>query len=119
MNLWDWVWIGLGVVVGVLAVVPGGRQPAQGSAKPTALGWSVLGFGLITALLSALATWGQGGSEQLPRIFAGGVATLIAGIGAIVKRERHWPTWAGLAIGVCSAAFWGLFLVAFILKPQG
>jgi len=122
MSPWDWAWIGFGVVAGVLAIVVGGRQVAKGSEKPekpTSLGWSVLGLGLITVVLAALAMWGEGGSEQLPRIFAGGVATLIAGLGAIVKRDRHWPTWTGLVIGVLPAGFWGLFLAAFLLRPQG
>ena len=46
---------------------------------------------------------------------AAGVATLIAGIGAVVKRDRHWPTWTGLAIGGIPTLFWALFALGHLL----
>jgi hypothetical protein len=122
MNAWDALSIGLGIAAGILAIVVGGRNPTKVSekpSKPTLLGWSVLAFGLTTVILAALAMWGAGGSEQVPRIFGGGAATLIAGIGAIVKHDRHWPTWAGLGIGVLSAGIWVLFVAVFLLGARG
>lgn len=92
------IWIGIGAVVGALAVLLGGRgtpaSPAR-PAKPTMLGWSALALGLLTVVLSFLVT--GGGSSRVFWVIGAGIAALIAGIGAVVKRDRHWPTWTGLA----------------------
>lgn len=104
------LWIGLGVLVGVVALVVG-RRPASGEAGgrggPTVLGWTVLGLGALTLVLSFLVT--GGGSGRLVWPIAAGVATLVAGIGAIVRRDRRWPTWVGLVVGVVPLLFWATF----------
>ena len=55
------VWVGLGVATGVVAVVFAGRDLALESgkpAKPTALGWCVLAFGLVSLVLALMVTGG-------------------------------------------------------------
>jgi hypothetical protein len=109
------VWLGLGVVAGFLAIFYGGRGLSGESgkpAKPTALGWCVLAFGLASLVLALMVT--GGGSDRVTWTFAAGIATLIAGIGALVKRDRHWPTWTGLAIGGIPALFWALFALGHL-----
>jgi hypothetical protein len=111
----DFVWLGLGIVAGVLAIVFGGRGISRGSdrpAKPTAVGWCVLAFGLISLALALMVT--SGGSWTW--VSGAGLATLIAGIGALVKRDRHWATWTGLVIGVVPALFWALFALGYLLE---
>jgi hypothetical protein len=110
------VWLGLGVVAGYVAIVYGGRDFARESgkpAKPTPLGWCVLAFGLVSLVLALMVT--GGGSDRVTWTFAAGIATLIAGIGAVVKRDRHWPTWTGLAVGGIPALFWALFALGYLL----
>lgn len=115
-HLWMALILALGVAAGVLAVVFGGRRFATGSgkpARPTALGWCVLAFGLVPPLLMLLV--GREGSDLLAWIWAAGLAALIAGAGALVKRDRHWPTWAGLALGVPVSLFWALFALSYVV----
>jgi hypothetical protein len=110
------VWLGLGVGAGLLAIVFGGRgAPGESERppKPTALGWCVLVFGLVSLVLALMVT--GGGSGRVAWTLAAGVATLIAGIGALVKRDRHWPTVTGLAIGGIPALFWALFALGYLL----
>ena len=109
--------LGLGVAAGVLAVRFAGRGLPAGvgagtSTKPSALGWCVLAFGLVPPLLMFFV--GRAGSDVLPWIWAAGLAVLIAGVGAVVKRDRHWPTWAGLVLGVPVALFWALFALSYL-----
>jgi hypothetical protein len=110
------VWLGLGFMAGLLAIVYGGRglsrEPGK-PAKPTALGWCVLAFGLVSLVLALMVT--GGGSDRVTWTLAAGIATLIAGIGAVVRRDRHWPTWAGLVIGGIPALFWALFALGYLL----
>ncbi len=113
--LWTALILALGVAAGVLAVALGGRRLVTGSgkpARPTVLGWCVLAFGLVPPLLMLLV--GRQGSDLLPWIWAAGLAALIAGVGAVVKRDRHWPTWAGLVLGVPVSLFWALFALGHL-----
>lgn len=109
--------LGLGVAAGVLAIRFAGRGLPSGagagtSAKPSALGWCVLAFGLVPPLLMFFV--GREGSDVLPWIWAAGLAVVIAGVGAVVKRDRRWPTWAGLVLGVPVALFWALFALGHL-----
>lgn len=112
--------LGLGVAAGILAVVLGGRRLVTASDKPrrpTALGWCVLAFGLVAAVLMPLV--GRAGSDLLPWIWAAGLAAVIAGVGAVVKRDRHWPTWAGLVLGIPVSLFWALFALGHLFEGGG
>lgn len=111
----DFLWIGLGAAAGVLAVVIGGRDLSRGAgkaAKISALGWCVLIFGAVSLMLALLVTSGASWTW----VMGAGIAVLIAGIGALVKGDRHWPTWTGLAIGVVPALFWALFALGSLLE---
>lgn len=113
----EFIWSGLGLVAGVLAIVIGGRglsREPEKPRKPTVLGWIVLEFGVISLVLALLVT--GGGSERVAWTFGAGIATLVAGIGALIKKDRHWPTWAGLVIGVIPALFWALFALGYLLE---
>ena len=110
----DFVWLGLGIAAGALAIVFGGRSSSRGSGKrkPTALGWCVLAFGVISLALALMVT--SGGSWTW--VSGAGMATLVAGIGALVKKDRQWPTWVGLVIGIVPALFWALFALGYLLE---
>jgi hypothetical protein len=110
--------LGLGVATGVLAIRFAGRGLPVGadagtSAKPSALGWCVLAFGLVPPLLMFFV--GKAGADLLPWIWAAGLAVLIAGVGAVMKKDRRWPTWAGLVLGVPVALFWALFALGHLV----
>ena len=114
----DYIWLVLGVVAGFVAIAVGGRSLAGQSGKsvkPTPLGWCVLVFGLVSLGLALIVTSGVG---ALAWALAAGTATLIAGVGALVKGDRHWPTWTGLAIGVIPALLWALFALGYLLDPN-
>ena len=122
-NLWLGIFIGLGVVAGVLAIVYGGRGLSRASgepAKPTALGWCVFAFGLVSLGITAwgLLVFDSGPEttvEPFPLLCGAGVAILIAGIAALVKRDRHWPTWTGLAIGLPAPLAVGVFALGYVV----
>ena len=42
-------------------------------------------------------------------------AAVIIGVGAVLRRDRRWPTWVGLAAGVIPAVFWIAFVVGNLL----
>jgi len=57
----NFIWIGVGAVVGALAVLRSGPVLPASTArpsKPTMLGWSALALGLLTVALSFLVTGG-------------------------------------------------------------
>jgi hypothetical protein len=39
-------------------------------------------------------------------------------IGALVKRDRHWPTWVGLCVGALPALFWVAFMLGEVFGPR-
>lgn len=110
----------LGIVVGVIVLAVAGRGATRGpgpAPKPTALGWSAFGFG-VAALAAAglmLTKLMTAAGPQVSISLA--AATLVISIGALARRDRHWPTWIGLCLGAVPAAFWILFVVAEVIGP--
>ena len=98
------------------------RKPDEGepTQKPTALGWWTLALGLIAVSAFALAAWLTPGSNfegaalwNISIAFA--FAAVVVGAGTLKRRDRHWPTWAGLVAGLAPAIFWILFAAGNIL----
>ena len=122
----------VGLLLGVGAVALLGRRidSANPSERPSALAWTGLGFGVVATLgvpSGLLMPWAaetlgfsMSTVPALPAwitiVFA--FASIVAAIGAYVKRDRHWPTWAGIVIGGLPVLFWVWFLVAEIVTPH-
>ena len=114
------------VVVGVLEL--GRRTGVAWFGKVP--GWvslvcGVLGVAAIAAPMvqSALAPDGVDTiGRDAPWVFQAsmvlGLAGLIAGVYALVRRDRTWRTWVGVVTGGLVAAFWLLFLLGEILSPH-
>jgi len=111
---------GVALALIILAATRPKAAPAEEpSSRPKALGWSVLVLGLIGLATFAFgALRSTGGPVYLTSIMCG-YAALIAGIGALLRGERHWPTWVGLVASVVPALFWIVFLIGNIVSPAG
>jgi hypothetical protein len=108
----------------ILAVVR--RREPEGigaTRKPTALGWCTLAFGLtaVTAFVVAALLQPRGnnsgnsglGLNLISITFA--FAAVVVGVGSLLRRDRLWPTWAGLVAGLAPAVFWIAFAAGNIL----
>ncbi|MBN2387859.1 MAG: hypothetical protein JXB85_12645 [Anaerolineales bacterium] len=112
-----------GIVVAAILLAVTRRREAQAgepALRPAALSWWTLSLGLIAgvafALAAVLTPTGNSPAFLLWNIsIAAGVATAAAGIGAILRRDRRWPTWVGLAAGLAVAAFWFVFAAGNLL----
>lgn len=101
----------------VLIITRRGRPVAGRAApSPTALAWWTLAFGLLAAIPFALTIMWTVPSNSVGRglnlisiTFA--FAAVVIGIGNLVRRDRHWPTWIGLITGLIPALFWTAFAV--------
>lgn len=101
------------LVVGVLVVIAVRRRSGSASetSHPTLLGWSTLALGLIAVAMFVLAATGPRGAAVYLTSIASATAAVVMGIGALSSRDRHWPTWVGLAIAVVPALGWVAFAV--------
>jgi hypothetical protein len=108
----------LGILIAAI-ILTVTRRPTQrmvdSAPKPTLLGWITLGFGLIAtmALVLGMSLSSQPNDAGLGAFLlsiALGFAAVVISIGAIIRRELHWLTWVGLAIGLFPAIFWIIFL---------
>lgn len=90
-------------------------RPAGASAGPSALGWLTLAGGIAAAAAFAVGVFIDSEMGGYLASIACATATVIIGIGAILRHDRFWPTWAGLAIGVIPAMFWIIFVVGNVL----
>jgi peptidoglycan/LPS O-acetylase OafA/YrhL len=117
----------LSVVIGILLavillVLLRRRGPAAGEAaiKPTPMRWGVFACGLLALLtLAAAWAWPRVPAETvaarpfgLSVVFT--VATVILGGVSLARRDRGWPTWAGLIAGLIPAVFWLIFAAGYI-----
>jgi hypothetical protein len=98
------------------------REPEVGgpASKPTTLGWWTLAFGLTAITAFAMAAWlTPGGNTHGLGLWlisiAFAFAAVVVGVGTLMKRDRHWPTWVGLVAGLAPAVFWIAFAAAHIL----
>lgn len=101
--------------------------PTGPAPHPTMPGWAALVFGLIglAALAIPLVTsWvapyaGVGTAWNLPLLplasIAFGLTGSIVGIYALLRHDRNYPTWVGLAASGLVVGFWMYFLVASLL----
>jgi hypothetical protein len=119
-------------VVATLVVIVflevGRRSGRPGFAKVS--GWlsfvcGVLGVVAVATPMvqSALAPDGVDSvGKNAPWIFQAsmilGLAGLIAGVYALVRRDRTWRTWVGLVAGGLVTGFWLLFLLGELLSPH-
>lgn len=121
-----------GVILGALVLMFAGRgiltqgAPPQ---KPTLLGWLAFALGVFALCVSALGLalpaiatalgWDPSGVPSFPLLsILSAVAAVTAGIGALAKRDRHWPTWVGLVTGAIPVLFWIAFIIAEIVSPH-
>ncbi|HOG78840.1 MAG TPA: hypothetical protein PK454_03715 [Anaerolineaceae bacterium] len=118
------------VVIGILLavillVLLRRRGPAAGEAaiKPTPMSWVIFACGLLALLTLAVAwAWPRVPAETvaarpfgLSVVFT--VATVILGGVSLARRDRRdrgWPTWAGLIAGLIPAVFWLIFAAGYI-----
>lgn len=113
-----------GLVIGSLVLVTARwRQPAAtAGAKPSALGWWSLAFGLgavATFALAALGSGGEGGAGVLVYWVSNALAlaAVVVGVGAWLRRDRQWPTWGGLVGGIAPVLFWLVFAIGHLVLP--
>ncbi len=115
-------------IVVVVVLELGRRSGATGFAKVS--GWlsfvcGVLGVVAVATPMvqSALAPDGVDSvGKAAPWIFQAsmvlGLTGMIAGVYALVRRDRTWRTWVGLVTGGLVTAFWLLFLLGELLSPH-
>lgn len=102
-----------GIVLAVLrAREPGSAGPP---ARPTVLGWTTLAFGVAAAGAFASAILLEAEIRGFLASIACASAAVIIGVGAVLRRDRRWPTWVGLAAGVVPGVFWIAFAVGNIV----
>lgn len=113
----------LGILLAAIVLVFTRRQggDAGPSPAPSALGWWTLGLGLAALAAFALSVLGPRTEDirwlaiLLPNLsIALGPAAVVAGAGALMRRERHWPVWVGLIAGLVPALFWILFAAGYL-----
>lgn len=102
-----------GTLLAAIILAVARREPqVQGpTSKPTTLGWWTLTFGVTGLMAFALAGW-QTPNGNYPGLglwlisIASSFAAVWVGVGALIGRDRHWPTWVGLAAGLTPAVIW-------------
>lgn len=113
----------LGLLLGAIVLVVTRRGTAVGgepAQKPTVLGWWTLALGLAAATTFAVGI-GLAAGRSLGLLLASiacAFAGTVIGIGSIMKRDRHWPTWVGLVGSLMPAVFWIAFAAGEILGPK-
>lgn len=122
----------VGLLLGGGAYVILGRRidPENPPQRASALAWTAMGLGLIALLMVLAGLIGPalasvlGPGARVVRAFPAALsitfafAAVVAAVGAIVKHDRRWPTWAALALGGTPAVFWIAFAVGELLFPH-
>lgn len=101
-------------------------DPENPSGRPSALAWAGFGFGLIAFLIvaSGLIFSRMGldlgrGVAISPAVSIGlAFAGVVDGVGAWMKGDRHWPTWAAFGVAGLPALFWVVFAVGELVVPH-
>jgi len=110
----------VGILAGTIVLIAVGRgitTQAGPPPKPTALGWCAFAFGIVALVAGGLMLTRLIRFSIAPLSIALAVASMVVVIGALVKRDRHWPTWVGLGLGAIPFLFWVAFLVAELVGP--
>ncbi|HEY5903844.1 MAG TPA: hypothetical protein VIU39_14930 [Anaerolineales bacterium] len=108
-----------GIVIGVVILNLARSRGAAADANPGLPAWLTLGLGLVALGSFALATWLSGTSGEpavlwwLSMLCA--LAAVVAGVGLVIRRDRRWPVWLGLAAGLIPAVLWLAFTVGEIM----
>ena len=108
---------GAGVVLAVFRTRE--PRPAGASARPSALGWLTLASGIAAAAAFAVGVFTDAGMGGYLASIACAAAAIMIGSGAILRHDRLWPTWVGLAAGVIPGVFWIAFAVGNMLGLGG
>lgn len=106
----------LGLVVGGVALALVWRFSPRGSKEdpPRPLGWAALAAGIVALACTALLF----ADLEAGFSIAAAAAAIVLVIGALVRRERHWPTWVGLGTGAAPVLFRVLFVAGEVLSPH-
>lgn len=120
--------VAAGVVVGALILLDSRHV---GDANPsTAPGWVSLVcgvLGVLAVVTPMIDSWlaedgvdrvGQVAPWLFPASMSLGLVSVASGIYALVRRDRSWRMWAGLATGGLVMAFWLLFVVGEFVSPH-
>ena len=110
----------LGIVIGVVVLLLAGRAVSRHVAEPgkaTTIGWSALWLGLAALVAGALMMAKITPLLDARTSIALTSAALVVGFGAAFKRDRHWPTWVGLAAAAIPGLSWIFFVVAEFVGP--
>jgi hypothetical protein len=104
-----------GILLAIIVLAVTRREPeVSGPAPPSRyLGWYTLVFGLAAVTAFVIGLWVRasgnlsGMADWLLNLsIALAFAAVWVGVGALRRRERHWPTWAGFVAGLAPAIFW-------------
>ena len=112
----------LGLILGFILLSVTQRAKSTGdtpSAKPAWPVWLILALGAISAVI-----FGAGFARMvdLPGIFiifviTLPVATVVLGVGSLIRGERRWPVWIGLILALLPVLFWIYFVIGEITGP--
>ncbi len=102
---------------GIVLVVCRAREPGpvDPAARSALLGWLTLAFGVMAIIAFVSGILREAGGGGYLASIACASAAVIIGVGGVLRRDRRWPTWVGLAAGMVPAVFWIVFAVGNIL----
>ncbi len=108
----------IGIVIGVMALRLTRSSHAQpGVGGVTSLGRLVLTFGTVAAVTLAVAIAASDGTLLYLVSILAGSAAVVMGVGALVRHERLWATWAGLVLGGIPSILWFVFAIGSMMSP--
>ncbi len=99
--------VGIAIAVVLLVVTRGVHESTSG--------WISLALGASTAIVLGMGFALASTFPLFPLSIALGFATVIFGVGNLVRGNRHWTVWVGVVLGVLGAGFWLLFLAGELL----
>jgi hypothetical protein len=87
-------------------------------AKPTPLGWTAYGAGILALGALVLMMAGSGFRIAVQASIGLTAAAMLLSIGALVRRDRRWPTWVGFGASMVPALFWIVFVAGEFTNPH-
>ena len=114
----------IGILLAAVVLVVDRRLEAAevGSApKPSVLGWCTLAFGVTAVTAFVVSPWlalrGSDSGSALNLVStAFASASVLVGVGTLLRRDRRWPTWVGLVAGLVPAVFWIAFAAGHLFS---
>jgi hypothetical protein len=107
----------VGIVVGAIVLFALGRKvtvQAEPPAKATVLGWCALGLGIVALVATGLAMTNIPLLTHVRTYIGLAAAAIVVSVGAVVKRDRQWPSWVGLTAAAIAAGYWTVYLVRIL-----